>query len=76
MKYGVTITSGASPWQIFQQGADGTAEICVKGEYHLVRLSQEIPLQFNPVPYKKTTIKASVLHPESPPWSRESHFRR
>lgn len=60
MKFGVTISSGASPWQIFQQGADGTASITLKGEYHLIRLTQEIPLQFNPVPYAPATIKARV----------------
>ena len=27
MDYGVTITRGAAPWQIFQQGPDGTAAL-------------------------------------------------
>ena len=36
MDYGVTITRGAAPWQIFQQGPDGTACIRLEGKYHLV----------------------------------------
>lgn len=47
MDYGVTITRGAAPWQIFQQGPDGTACIRLEGKYHLVHLSQELPLQFS-----------------------------
>ena len=43
MDYGVTITRGAAPWQIFQQGPDGTACIRLEGKYHLVHLSQELP---------------------------------
>ena len=39
MDYGVTITRGAAPWQIFQQGPDGTACIRLEGKYHLVHLS-------------------------------------
>ena len=44
MDYGVTITRGAAPWQIFQQGPDGTACIRLEGKYHLVHLSQELQL--------------------------------
>ena len=60
MKYGVTITRGASPWQIFQQNEDGFAAIRLEGEYHLVRLSQELPLEFTHVPDAKTTVKARI----------------
>lgn len=60
MKYGVTITSGASPWQIFQQGADGTASIHLCGEYHLIHQTLELPLEFTEVPYAKTTVKARI----------------
>lgn len=60
MKFGVTITSGASPWQIFQQGDDGAAAITVGGDYHLVRLSQELPLQFDHVAPAKTIVKARI----------------
>ena len=60
MDYGVTITRGAAPWQIFQQGPDGTACIRLEGKYHLVHLSQELPLQFSAVPHAKTTVKARV----------------
>ena len=60
MKYGVTITRGAAPWQIFQQNEDGFAAIRLEGEYHLVRLSQELPLEFTSVPDAKTTVKARI----------------
>ena len=60
MDYGVTITRGAAPWQIFQQGPDGTACIRLEGKYHLVHLSQELPLQFSAVPHARTTVKARV----------------
>lgn len=60
MKFGVTISGGAAPWQIFQQGSDGTASIHLEGEYSLVHLSQELPLTFTQVPHAKTTVKARV----------------
>ena len=60
MNFGVTITSGAKPWQIFQQGADGTASIHLKGEYRLIQLTQELPLQFTELPHAKTTVKARI----------------
>lgn len=60
MKFGVTITGGAAPWQIFQQRSDGTASIRLTGEYRLVQLSQEIPLQFTELPHAKTTVKARI----------------
>ena len=59
-KFGVTITRGAVPWQIFQQGPDGTAVIRLEGEYHLVHLSQELPLSFSDVPDAPATVKARV----------------
>ena len=62
MDYGVTITRGAAPWQIFQQGPDGTACIRLEGKYHLVHLSQELPLQFSAVPHAKTTVKAEIYY--------------
>lgn len=60
MKYGAVIERGAAPWQIFQQGADGTARVALEGSYHLVRLSQELPLEFSSVAPAKTTVKARV----------------
>lgn len=60
MNYGVTITGGATPWQIFQQSSDGTASITLTGEYRLVRLSQELPLQFTEVAPAKATVKARI----------------
>ncbi|MDR1532344.1 MAG: sialate O-acetylesterase [Clostridiales bacterium] len=46
MDYGVVITSGAMPWQIFQQRPDGTAAICLEGCYSLNRISEDVPIQF------------------------------
>lgn len=60
MNAGVIIERGASPWQIFQQGPEGTAPIRMEGTYHLVRLSQELPLAFSEVPPAKATVKARV----------------
>ena len=40
MNYGVTITGGAVPWQIFQQNQEGFASIRLRGDYHLIHLSQ------------------------------------
>lgn len=60
MDYGVTISSGAAPWQIFQQREDGTARIHLQGRYRLVRLSQELPLAFSDEPAAKTTVKARI----------------
>ena len=60
MKFGVIITGGASPWQIFQPGPDGTAPIRLEGTYHRVHLSQELPLQFEEVPGRSATVKARV----------------
>ena len=60
MNFGVTITKGAVPWQIFQQGADGTAAIRLEGTYHLVHLSQELPLEFEQVDPRPAVVKARV----------------
>ena len=60
MKYGVTITQGATPWQIFQQNERGFAAIRLEGEYHRVHLTQEIPLQFSPVESGEVTVKARI----------------
>ncbi len=61
MQFGVTIASGAQPWQIFQQGADGTAAIHLKGRCHRVRLSQELPLTFRTMEDRRlTVVKARV----------------
>lgn len=60
MNYGVTVTYGLRPWQILQQREDHTAKITVGGEYHLVHLSQELPIQFENVEHRKTTVKARI----------------
>ena len=74
MKYGVTITRGAVPWQIFQQNEEGAACIRLEGEYHLIRLSQELPLEFSPVPPAQATVKARIAREDTGesviPWTR------
>jgi len=64
MNYGVTITSGANPWQIFQQ-KDGKTDITIYGNYTLIHLSQELPLEFTEVEKRKTTIKARIARESS-----------
>lgn len=60
MDFGVTITGGVSPFQIFQQNERGTASIRVSGKYRRVHLSQELPLEFTPVGNGAVTVKARV----------------
>lgn len=60
MQYGVTITGGVSPWQIFQQNAAGVAAIHLTGVCHRIRLSQELPLTFTPIETGAVTVKARV----------------
>ncbi len=75
MNCGVTITSGASPWQIFQQGLDGTAAIHLAGRCHRVRLSQELPLTFQsmadrPVTAVKARIALEATGEDIVPWTQ------
>ncbi|MPM10352.1 hypothetical protein SDC9_56683 [bioreactor metagenome] len=60
MDFGVTITGGVSPFQIFQQNKRGTACIRVSGKCRRIHLSQELPLAFTPVESGKVTVKARV----------------
>lgn len=60
MDFGVTITGGVSPFQIFQQNERGTACIHVSGKCRRIHLSQELPLTFTPVESGKVTVKARV----------------
>ena len=60
MDFGVTITGGVSPFQIFQQNERGTASIRICGKCRRVHLSQELPLEFSPVGYGAVTVKARV----------------
>lgn len=60
MDFGVTITGGVSPFQIFQQNERGTACIRVSGKCRRIHLSQELPLTFTPVESGKVTVKARV----------------
>lgn len=60
MDFGVTITGGVSPFQIFQQNERGTACIRVSGKCRRVHLSQELPLEFTPVDHGAVTVKARV----------------
>ena len=64
MDYGVTITRGAKPWQIFQQ-SDGFADIALEGRYRRIHLTAELPLEFTEVPDKPVTIKARVAYESS-----------
>lgn len=75
MNCGVTITSGARPWQIFQQGLDGTAAIHLAGRCHRVRLSQELPLTFQsmadrPVTAVKARIALEATGEDIVPWTQ------
>lgn len=74
MQFGVTIASGAQPWQIFQQGADGTAAIHLTGRCHRVRLSQELPLEFRkmedrPVTAVKARVALEATGEDIVPWT-------
>lgn len=60
MNFGVTITGGASPWQIFQQDERGVASIRLTGRYRRVRLSQELPLSFTEVADGRVNVKARI----------------
>ena len=60
MDFGVTITGGVSPFQIFQQNERGTASIRICGKCRRIHLSQELPLAFTPVESGKVTVKARV----------------
>ena len=62
--FGVTIT-GAAPWQIFQQRADGHSGIRLWGEYHCVHLSQELPLEFSEVTGKTAIVKARIAREDT-----------
>lgn len=63
--FGVTITGGAAPWQIFQQRADGHSGIRLWGEYHCVHLSQELPLEFSEVTGKTAIVKARIAREDT-----------
>lgn len=73
MDFGVTITGGVSPWQIFQQNAQGFASIHISGACRRVHLSSELPLVFSPVESGAVTVKARVALESSGenivPWS-------
>ena len=60
MDFGVTITDGVSPWQIFQQNEQGFTRIRISGKCRRIHLSQELPLAFTPVESGKVTVKARV----------------
>ena len=60
--YGVLITGGAAPWQIFQQNENGTADITVFGTFNCVQLSQTLPLNFTAVEAKTAIVKARIAH--------------
>lgn len=64
MNFGVTITKGASPWQVFGQ-KNGNADITISGNYFCIHLSPEVPIQFSEVLDKKVTVKARVAWEET-----------
>lgn len=57
---GVRIGTGVRPWQILQQGADGTADVVVGGSWERVRLSAEVPIAFTAVHEGRARIRARV----------------
>ena len=62
LKKGVVIERGASPWQIFQQNAQGFAVIRLSGTAHRVRQSFELPLEFSAVPEgSKVTLQPRFM---------------
>ncbi len=74
MNFGVTITDGARPWQIFQQSETGTAAIRLKGRIYRTRLSQELPLTFqnkddHPVTAVKARIALEATGEDIVPWT-------
>lgn len=74
MNYGVTITKGAAPYQIFQQRADGTAEIHLFGQCRRIHQSFELPLQFEEINTGDVTVKARIAREDSGenivPWTK------
>lgn len=60
MNYGVTITKGAAPYQIFQQDLLGNAIIHLQGQCSRTRQSFELPLVFEQVTQGDVTVKARI----------------
>ncbi len=52
--------AGRGPVADLSAGAGRYGVHSAGGKYHLVHLSQELPLQFSAVPHAKTTVKARV----------------
>lgn len=65
MQYGVSITGGVMPWQILQQGVNGTASLQLEGSYQLARLSSDVPIVFSAIGDRLTTISARVVDEDS-----------
>ena len=65
MNFGVVITGGAVPWQIFQQNEDGFSPIWLQGEYYLAHLSRELPLKISPVPTVPAVVKARIVREDT-----------
>jgi len=61
LKKGVIITSGAQPWQIFQQNAEGEASIVLRGTYHRVRQEWELPMEFRVVDRGAVRVRARIV---------------
>ena len=64
MDYGVTITDGAVPWQIFQQEGGG-ATVTLSGAYCPARLSGEPPFRFEEVKAAMVRVMARIVREDT-----------
>lgn len=60
MDYGVVISKGAQPWQIFQQDEQGKAGFSIEGRYSRARLSSSVPIHFSYIHGGQVTVKARI----------------
>lgn len=65
MSYGVTIESGAMPWQIFQQDGEGKTCIRLTGSYSCSRFTTQPPFEARPVERKNVRIEARLVMDDS-----------
>lgn len=61
MSCGVTIESGAMPWQIFQQDSGGKTRIRLTGRYTCSRFTTQPPFEAQPVDGKNVRIEARLV---------------
>lgn len=65
MSYGVTIESGAMPWQIFQQDGGGKTCIQLTGGYTCGRFTTQPPFEAQPVEGKNVCVEARLVMEDS-----------